>query len=479
MKTIFTPIKRATILGCVVLLASCGGGGDSPQPTISSPPPSISIAFDGGASGSVAQGQSIALSVTVANDPSGQGVSWVLDGVGALSHQTGTTVEYDAPVTLSSTVTATVTARVVSDPRKSAAKTIAVTPLPVAFTETGSMSVARFGHAATLLLDGRVLVTGGLDQSGPVLTSAELYDPLTGLFAPIGNMTLARHEHTATLLANATLPNYGKVLIAGGDSGGTEAELYDPVAGTFAATGSMAVAHVHGPTATLLKTGKVLLAGGDTPAGELYDPATGTFSTTGNMTAVRGGHTATLLIDGRVLVTGGGVGGSRSATAELYDPVAGTFTVTGSMAALRGAGHTATRLHDGTVLVVGTGQGVYAPPTSPEIYDPVTGLFTSAGDQHYPVGGNTASLRADGTVLIAGGYYYSLCGGEHLSTTSSAMAVLYSPGAHGFKASGGLITARAGHTATVLADGSVLVVGGTTGGSCQGTEQLSSAEVFH
>ena len=158
-----------------------------------------------------------------------------------------------------------------------------------------------------MLLDGRVLVTGGWGDLGLGLTSAELYDPLTGLFVPTGNMTLARGGHTATLLANAKLPNYGKVLIAAGDSGGTEAELYDPVAGTFAATGSMAVAHVHGPTATLLKTSKVLLAGGYTSAAELYDPATGTFSTTGNLTAVRSGHAATLLLDVRVLVTRGGV----------------------------------------------------------------------------------------------------------------------------------------------------------------------------
>jgi hypothetical protein len=338
------------------------------------------------------------------------------------------------------------------------------------------MSVARFAHAATLLLDGKVLVTGGLDQG---LTSAELYDPSTGLFTATGSMTVAHKGHTAILLANATLPNYGKVLIAGGDSGGTAAELYDPAAGTFAATGSMAVAHVYGPTATLLKTGKVLIAGGDTSAAELYDPATGTFLTTGNMTAVRSRHSATLLLDGRVLVTGGGVGDSRSATAELYDPVAGTFTVTGSMATSRN-GHTATRLQDGTVLVVG------APWASPEIYDPGTGTFTAVP---YPSGfwfGHTASLRADGTVLIAGGTYAEQsC--VHFWPLSWRAAVLFAPGAKGFTATGGLVTARDGHTATTLADGTVLVIGGSTKylsnrGFCQIALQattLSSAELFH
>jgi hypothetical protein len=329
-----------------------------------------------------------------------------------------------------------------------------------------------------LLLDGRVLVTGG-NQSGLGLTSAELYDPLTGLFMATGNMTVAHYGHTGTLLANATLPNYGEVLIAGGDSGGTAAELYDPAVGTFAATGSMAVAHVHGPTATLLKTGKVLLAGGDTSAAELYDPPTGTFLATGNMTAVRSGHAATLLLDGRLLVTGGGVGVSGSATAELYEPGTGTFTATGSMATSR-KGHTATRLQDGTVLVVGM------PEASPEIYDPGTGTFTALP---YPSGywfGHTASLRADGTVLIAGGTYLTqgYCGSWPRSWTA---AVLFAPGARGFTAIGGLITARDGHTATTLADGTVLVVGGTTKyllnrGFCQIALQataLSSAELFH
>jgi len=234
-----------------------------------------------------------------------------------------------------------------------------------------------------------------------------------------GNMDGVRAGYTATLLLD------GRVLVAGGGgSSGVDAlasaELYDPDTGSWTATGNMHEGR-NRHTSTLLLDGRVLVAGGGNSEGvdavasaELYDPDTGSWTATGNMHGGvvhpqlgvidgRNGHTATLLLDGRVLVAGGSsfnVGSSLHAlaSAELYDPDTGSWTATGNMAGGR-FGHTATLLADGKVLVAGGGGSV----ASAELYDPSSASWTATVDMITPRLNQTATLLADGKVLVAGG----------------------------------------------------------------------------
>ena len=222
----------------------------------------------------------------------------------------------------------------------------------------------------------------------------------------------------------------------------------------FAPTGSMSIARQSAATA-LLDDGRVLIVGhdGSWPA-ELYDPASGQFVPTGAPNEPRSDAAAVRLSDGRVLVVGGWNAAGAVATAELYDPVSGAFTPAGSMVVAR-ARPAAARLPDGRVLIAGGYGG--APHSSVELYDPATGEFVATGSMASARLG-TATLLPDGTVLVVAGN----------------SAEVYDPVLGGFRAAGDLNFARRGHAATLLADGRVLV----TGGVDHEQKPIADAEVF-
>jgi Galactose oxidase, central domain/Bacterial Ig-like domain (group 2)/Kelch motif len=366
-----------------------------------------------------------------------------------------------------------VVATSVEDTTITASATVTVTTSSSRFTPTGSLAVARGLHTATLLPNNKVLVAYGSNSSknslatGYVgLSSIEVYDPGTGTFTEIvGDSGNGIYGHTATLLPN------GQVLLAGGfvnsvwDYSGISgssngASLYDSATGVFSGTGNM-TANRGDHTATLLANGKVLIAGGadQDPTGtglasaDLYDPSTGTFTQTGSMAVGRFLHTATLLQNGKVLIVGGALTSTSDpvATAEVYDPATGSFAMTGAMATAREQ-HTATLLADGRVLIVGgttsTGERDSHPTASVEVYDPSTGLFSATGSMAEARTFHTATLLPNGKVLVAGG-------GDENST-----AEVYDPAAGSFSTTGGMEIGRSGQTATLLPNGSVLVAGG-------------------
>lgn len=253
------------------------------------------------------------------------------------------------------------------------------------------------------------LRASGQDRPDRKDASATVSDqPSAGSLVPAPAMSAARAAHTAT-----TLPD-GRVLVAGGftEKGSAKgAELYDPGAGRFSPLQPMKTTR-HSHTATLLPDGRVLIAGGygegttTLATAEIFNPATNSFVSTGSLQAARADHIAILLQNGKVLVAGGlGPGWSFLSSAEVYDPVTGRFSPAGSMTEARES-HVGVRLLDGRVLIVGGHRGRRADMTilgSAEVFDPSTGAFSRVGEMRIPRHKHDAALLADGQVLITGG----------------------------------------------------------------------------
>jgi N-acetylneuraminic acid mutarotase len=323
------------------------------------------------------------------------------------------------------------------------------------------MSVARYGQTTTLLPDGKVLVVGGEYDTGQythqIVASAELYDPATNTWSSAASMPIARVSHTATLLNN------GKVLIVGGtDAAGfptDSVELYDPASNTWSEVAAMPQIRTK-HTATLLPDGRVLIACGVTMGANatsvLYDPATDTWSAAGALLEPLGaGCTATLLLNNKVLVVG-----SFASQAELYDPATNTWSSAGSLAQGRFS-PSATLLANGQVLVAG---GFYDIPghggqslASAELYDPASNTWSPAGSMAVPRYGQTAILLPNGQVLVEGGI-----DSEPLvnTVTGLASAELYDPATNSWSAAGSVPTGPGAEAATLLNNGQVLVTGG-------------------
>jgi hypothetical protein len=281
-------------------------------------------------------------------------------------------------------------------------------PTTEMWTATATYLEERAGESSTLLPNGSVLVAGGVPESqhlGSARRTAELYNPGTRKWTRTGRMNVGREGHAAVLLQN------GEVLVVGGDSVVarhratlSSAELYDPTTGVW--TGVPPMAHARSAaTATLLRDGRVLVAGGASTAtdaalssAELYNPVSRQWTSAGDMEAPRAYHTATLLPSGKVLVTGGGCCGAHAtASAELYDPARGTWTATTPLGAARRHG-SAILLDDGRVLVYG-GDDYEIPQLTAELYDPATQSWVPTSSP--PNDGPAARLQ-DGRVFVMG-----------------------------------------------------------------------------
>jgi hypothetical protein len=452
------------------LVLACGGGGsddgDGGTPPPPPPTPVESVTITPGPSLTLSVGATTQLSAAArdaqGNVLTGRTITW------------STTAQGVATVSASGLVTAaaagTAQIRATSD-GKTGQVTITVEALPSSLT--GSLATGRTLHTATLLADGRVLVTGGQALDTPQsLRSTEVYNPTTGTWTATGNLATGRSNHIAIRLQN------GRVLVAGGVSVETQtrlasAEIYDPATGTWTATGNLVTARQQA-SAVLLNDGRVLVFGGSGPASnvdplassEIYNTATGQWASTGSMTVARVGHAAVLLANGKILAAGGATtsisGTVLHASAELYEPSTGQWTGTGNFSTAR-AFPSAVLLANGRALLAGGSNFVSTAYGSTDVYDPLTGGWTATGSMLTARLSHSATRLPNGKVLVAGGT-------GSLGTLGSTE--LYDPATGTWSAAIPLRVARFNHAAVLLATGKVLVVGG------QGAGASTSAELF-
>ncbi len=245
------------------------------------------------------------------------------------------------------------------------------------------------------------------------------------------------------------------------------AERYDPKTGAFSSAGTIEQRFHH--DAVLLQDGRVLILGGCrsytvscndvAQLVELFDPASSSWKPASKAFQPRFVPAVALLQDGRVLVAGG-FGSTNFTSLELYDPKTDSWSST--VAKLSGSRNraSATTLANGKVVIVGGYDGIakqYA--AAIDVFDPKTGLVTTTTAKlSEPRSMHSASLLPDGRILIVGG----VCDTAQQPGCEVAGAELFDPAADTIASGGSPTTNVYYHTTTRLGDGRLLVVGGTT-----------------
>ncbi|TMF25589.1 MAG: hypothetical protein E6I31_01720 [Chloroflexi bacterium] len=350
-------------------------------------------------------------------------------------------------------------------------------PQTGAWSKTPDLPEGHVAHTATLLLDGRVLIAGGSDVRGVATSTCELFDPKANRWIHTTSLNEARAGQAATLLAN------GDVLISGGETGLgiypigplASAEIYHPASNRWTPAAPMHMPRrMH--TAVALRDGRVLVVGGTLAPGsplaatqlaeaEVYDPGRDAWSMVGTGLPPVIQQAATLMTNGTVVATGGSTDmGFATASAEVFDPATNRWQPTTWPMANARYGHTATLMPDGKVLLVGgystepqtVGGFVYPNPQllrTSETFDLRGNTGVRVGYSMIPRLEHTATLLRNGLVLVVGSAY-----------ASDADSQLFDPGTADWVSSG-LRMDRYLHSATLLADGRVLIAGGYGVGS--------------
>jgi hypothetical protein len=242
-------------------------------------------------------------------------------------------------------------------------------PATGTWSVAGSLNKGRSNHAIARLADGRVMAVGGYGSNySGALKSVEIYNPATDFWAQAAPTLYA---HTGAHAFG--LPN-GKVVVLGGElsEASSSVETYDPTTNTWTAKASALVAPRNHAAAVQLPDGRILLAGGASSysSAELYDPATGVSTPTGSLARGRSYFTLSRFGSGQVVAVGGmDVSGERVAEIEVYDIASGTWS-TPALLRLARRGHTVTPLDGPTprLLIAGGFHTFNSNTASSELY---------------------------------------------------------------------------------------------------------------
>jgi hypothetical protein len=391
--------------------------------------------------------------------------------------------------------------------------------LTAGFRSAGSMNMARGGHEAIALDDGRVLIVGGAAAKGKrgYTGEPEIYDPVTGQFTLVSDLSGSdgqmRRGKVQVRQINATAVKLGDgtVLVCGGHGIekkgffglGKEKEdtlesafIFDPVSNTFKRVDDMAYAR-HSHTATILDDGRVLIAGGyndsfwkkhKTQAPfEIYDPAKGKFEKVGSIfkrfktKEGRMNHTATAIEGGTgILLTGG----NRYEGGGFFGLIKPKLKMNSAAEVVRGKttektadlnqprmSHAAAAMTPREVLVAG-GHDPNGIIGSLEVYDSSTAAWTSKG--------NLATART-GCEIVMDKNWALIIGGTNGSTEVDTVEIYDADAKAMSQSTYKLDTARNNFTATKLKDGRILVVGGFSGAAAlngMDGQPVASAEIF-
>ena len=309
------------------------------------------------------------------------------------------------------------------------------------WTLLGDLNTKRNHHSSTVLMNGKVFVTGGTkyvitDGTNNLITlnSTEILDINTSTWSLQASMNENRKNHVAMLLDD------GRVFITGGENDTSELS-----------------------------------------SAEIYDPLTTTWTTVANMSSARVNALITKLQDGRILVSSGHENNALLNSAEIYNPASNTWSSTGTM--LSDATHTnaAVLLDDGRVFIKGDagytkGPGVdpstYVPETPvklPQVFNPTQNTWSAVSPMNTPKRGGTSIKLNDGNVLIVGGDIFYHDGFGYPLFTCDVPAEIYHPTTDTWTVTGTMVNKYDASKVSLLPDGNILAFGAsinTSGYSC-------------